>query len=120
MNFVFAVILILRIKKSDGHNDFPYILRGWYKNQVDSADFDIQKIPIGQTDLARLSRGMVGGQFWSAFVPWFPSPLRPFRQKKIKKRLPRTNTPDRLLALPKRMIFQIQRFLNPSSQLSNK
>ncbi|OBT39515.1 hypothetical protein VE00_10401 [Pseudogymnoascus sp. WSF 3629] len=53
----------------DGHNDFPYMLRGWYKNQVDRADFDIQKMPIGQTDLDRLARGMIGGQFWSAFVP---------------------------------------------------
>jgi hypothetical protein len=47
------------------------MLRGWYKNQVDRADFDIQKMPIGQTDLDRLARGMIGGQFWSAFVPWF-------------------------------------------------
>lgn len=56
--------------KPDGHNDFPYMIRGWYKNRVDRTDFDIQNMPIGQTDLTRLTKGMVGGQFWSAFVPW--------------------------------------------------
>lgn len=55
----------------DGHNDFPYILRGWFANKVDVQSFSIDKLPIGQTDLSRLSRGHVGAQYWSAFVPWY-------------------------------------------------
>ncbi|XP_014562289.1 hypothetical protein COCVIDRAFT_84229, partial [Bipolaris victoriae FI3] len=53
----------------DGHNDFPYIIRGWYLNQVNGADFTIEKMPIGQTDIQRMRDGQVGGQFWSAYVP---------------------------------------------------
>lgn len=46
------------------------MVRGWLKNQVSSPDFDISQLPIGQTDLTRLTRGQRGRQFWSAFVPW--------------------------------------------------
>ncbi|KAI0126673.1 membrane dipeptidase [Xylariales sp. AK1849] len=53
----------------DGHNDFPYIVRGWHGIDTSKAGFGIQDMPIGQTDLSRLERGLVGGQFWSAFVP---------------------------------------------------
>ncbi|KAL3422111.1 membrane dipeptidase [Phlyctema vagabunda] len=61
--------LLAEVPLIDGHNDFPYMVRGWYKNRLDTPDFDIQDMPIGQTDLIRLARGMIGGQFWSAFVP---------------------------------------------------
>jgi hypothetical protein len=47
------------------------MIRGWYANQVCSPDFNIKDMPIGQTDLTRAARGMLGGQFWSAFVPWY-------------------------------------------------
>ena len=26
---------------------------------------------VGDTDIPRLRKGMVGGQFWSVFVPWY-------------------------------------------------
>jgi hypothetical protein len=54
----------------DGHNDFAYMVRGWFRNNLNQPDFDIHTMPIGQTDLGRLQRGMLGGQIWSAFVPW--------------------------------------------------
>lgn len=50
----------------DGHNDFPYMIRGWHQNTVDSG---LENLPIGQTDLSRLGKSGLGGQFWSAFVP---------------------------------------------------
>ncbi|THC96854.1 hypothetical protein EYZ11_003678 [Aspergillus tanneri] len=53
----------------DGHNDFPYILRGWYGMNIHDPSFNIEEMPIGQTDLSRLEKGCIGGQFWSAFVP---------------------------------------------------
>lgn len=59
--------------KPDGHNDWPCNIRGWFGNNVRRADFDLKSVPIGQTDLERLGRGRLGGQFWSAFVSWFVS-----------------------------------------------
>ncbi|KAI0456056.1 membrane dipeptidase-domain-containing protein [Xylaria acuta] len=53
----------------DGHNDFAYMIRGWFRNRTDQADFQIDDMPIGQTDIWRLRKGRLGGQFWSAFVP---------------------------------------------------
>ena len=51
---------------SDGHNDFPYMVRGWHCNDLKSG---LETLPIGQTDMARLGKSGLGGQFWSAFVP---------------------------------------------------
>jgi membrane dipeptidase len=46
------------------------MVRGWFRNNLSQPDFDIHTMPIGQTDLGRLQQGMLGGQIWSAFVPW--------------------------------------------------
>lgn len=62
-------MLLLTHDYADGHNDFPYMLRGWFGNNVNDPSFDVSRMPIGQTDLTRLRGGFVGGQFWSAFVP---------------------------------------------------
>ena len=50
----------------DGHNDFPYMIRGWNCNDMKA---ELENMPIGQTDLVRLGESGLGGQFWSAFVP---------------------------------------------------
>ena len=60
----------------DGHNDVPEQLRDRYKNVIDGFDFaDSSKAPsadggpVGMhTDLPRLRKGRVGGQFWSVYV----------------------------------------------------
>lgn len=56
----------------DGHNDLPfqYLRRvGNRLSQMDIAD-DLTKLtPPTHTDLARLEAGMVGGQFWSVYIP---------------------------------------------------
>ncbi|MGM0575391.1 MAG: dipeptidase [Myxococcota bacterium] len=56
----------------DGHNDAPWQVRERGKGRLDA-------VPLGQdtttldppmdTDLPRLREGMVGGQFWSVYVP---------------------------------------------------
>src|SRR4051812_28827857 len=52
----------------DGHNDYPMVLRD--KAQGDLAKLDISKPqPTIMTDIPRLRRGGVGGQFWSVYVP---------------------------------------------------
>ncbi|CAH0047604.1 unnamed protein product, partial [Clonostachys solani] len=62
-----ALKLLADVPLIDGHNDFPYFLRGWYPDQVNTVD--CQHMPIAHTDLERLSQGRVGGVFWSAYVP---------------------------------------------------
>ncbi|KAF6077305.1 dipeptidase 2 [Phyllostomus discolor] len=51
----------------DGHNDMPLVLRQFYHNQLQ--DVNLNNFSLGQTSLDRLSDGLVGAQFWSAYVP---------------------------------------------------
>ena len=37
---------------------------------MEEEGFDLDQLPIGQTDFMRLKEGHLGGQFWSAFIPW--------------------------------------------------
>jgi membrane dipeptidase len=54
----------------DGHNDLPWYIRSDFKQApLDVEAYDLRKPTSGNTDLARLQRGMVGGQFWSVYVP---------------------------------------------------
>ena len=46
------------------------MVRGWFLNDFNQPGFDLQSMPIGQTDINRLKKGKLGGQIWSAFVPW--------------------------------------------------
>ncbi|WP_426170025.1 dipeptidase [Sandarakinorhabdus sp. DWP1-3-1] len=56
----------------DGHNDWPEQLRGqfgekWWGVDLNADSRKFEK-PL-QTDIPRLHAGMVGGQFWSVWVP---------------------------------------------------
>jgi membrane dipeptidase len=54
----------------DGHNDLPWYIRNNFKQApLDVEAYDLRKPTSGNTDLARLQRGMVGGQFWSVYIP---------------------------------------------------
>ena len=61
----------------DGHNDLPWEIRERFHSKVSavnlSADTSGLPVPAGSpalmTDINRLRRGGVGGQFWSVFVP---------------------------------------------------
>nr|WP_298930483.1 dipeptidase [uncultured Erythrobacter sp.] len=61
----------------DGHNDVPIQLRSRFDNQINDLDFSDtlstgDTHPQGRTmhtDLARLSEGKVGAQYWSVYVP---------------------------------------------------
>jgi membrane dipeptidase len=59
----------------DGHNDAPWTIRSRFGNDMKRFDFrdttasrDANGV-IMHTDLARLRKGRVGGQFWSVWVP---------------------------------------------------
>ena len=54
----------------DGHNDLPWYIRSDFTQApLDVEAYDLRRPTSGNTDLARLQRGMVGGQFWSVYVP---------------------------------------------------
>ena len=53
----------------DGHNDLPWAIREVTTAPHDVEAYDLRKKAVGHTDLARLKQGMVGGQFWSIYIP---------------------------------------------------
>jgi membrane dipeptidase len=53
----------------DGHNDLPWVIRTLAKPPRNVEAFDIRDRAPYQTDLPRLRQGMVGGQFWSVYIP---------------------------------------------------
>lgn len=55
----------------DGHNDLPWEIRTKYAAKVEAVDLsrDTAKLPQPlQTDIPRLKKGRVGGQFWSVWI----------------------------------------------------
>ena len=52
----------------DGHNDLPWEIREQFNSDIDAADLAARNLKT-HTDLLRMRRGGVGGQFWSVYVP---------------------------------------------------
>ena len=53
----------------DGHNDVPWAIRQSKDKPNDVDAYDLSRPAPGDTDIARLRQGGVGGQFWSVYVP---------------------------------------------------
>ena len=56
----------------DGHNDVPWELRQRVKNHLAQLDLRSDTSALEKpmhTDIARLRKGGVGGQFWSVYIP---------------------------------------------------
>ncbi len=53
----------------DGHNDLPWAIREAKGAPMDVEAYDLTKKTPGHTDLPRLRQGLVGGQFWSIYIP---------------------------------------------------
>jgi membrane dipeptidase len=53
----------------DGHNDYPWALRGLDPGRDFNAAEISKPVPKLMTDIPRLRQGGVGGQFWSVYVP---------------------------------------------------
>lgn len=51
----------------DGHNDFPMLLRHQLRNQIYGHDFQSANL-TSHTDIQKMRRGRLGGQFWSVFI----------------------------------------------------
>ncbi|HKI02295.1 MAG TPA: dipeptidase [Thermoanaerobaculia bacterium] len=64
--------LLDQVPLIDGHNDLPWEYRQRVKNHLDKIDLrsDTSKLekPL-HTDIPRLRKGGVGGQFWSVYIP---------------------------------------------------
>ena len=61
-----------RVPLVDGHNDVPWQVRerfGGKLSKLDLASDTSHLTPPMHTDIPRLRRGGVGGQFWSVYVP---------------------------------------------------
>jgi membrane dipeptidase len=61
--------LLRRHPVIDGHNDVPWAIREKTGGLGDLEAYDLGQPTSGDTDLARLRAGGVGGQFWSVYVP---------------------------------------------------
>jgi membrane dipeptidase len=67
-----AVEILEKVPLVDGHNDLPEQLRDRVHDRLDRIDLasDTSKLdPPMHTDIPRLRKGHVGGQFWSVYVP---------------------------------------------------
>jgi membrane dipeptidase len=53
----------------DGHNDLPWAIRENKAAPRDVDAYDLRGHTPGHTDLDRLRAGMLGGQFWSLYIP---------------------------------------------------
>jgi membrane dipeptidase len=53
----------------DSHNDLPWRIREDSIHSMDVVAYDLRQRTPGMTDLARLRKGHVGGQFWSVYIP---------------------------------------------------
>jgi len=61
--------LLRRSPLVDGHNDLPWALREEKETPRDVEAYNLRRTTRGMTDIARLRRGQVGGQFWSVYIP---------------------------------------------------
>jgi membrane dipeptidase len=51
----------------DGHNDLPWWIREQVHGNLEA--YDLRRRTPGHTDLERLRAGLLGGQFWSVYIP---------------------------------------------------
>lgn len=64
--------VLARTPVIDGHNDLAWELRTSHNARVESVDLARDTATLAkpmQTDIPRLRKGRVGGQFWSVYIP---------------------------------------------------
>lgn len=67
-----ARAILASVPLIDGHNDLPWFIREHYAGKLGALDLRARHPLVKgglQTDIPRLRAGMVGGQFWSVYVP---------------------------------------------------
>ncbi|MFL6733303.1 MAG: dipeptidase [Sphingomicrobium sp.] len=62
--------ILKRTPLIDGHNDLADALRSYHGDRVDGLGSDSDRLDHAlMTDVARLRKGRIGGQFWSVYIP---------------------------------------------------
>ncbi|TFL00742.1 dipeptidyl aminopeptidase [Pterulicium gracile] len=62
--------LLSKFPLIDGHNDLVYLIRVELKNTIHDAErFTLGEGLLSHTDIPKLRKGQVGGQFWSLYIP---------------------------------------------------
>ncbi|MEO6191439.1 MAG: dipeptidase [Thermoanaerobaculia bacterium] len=64
--------ILTQVPLVDGHNDLPWEYRKRFQNHMDRIDLrggTAKLDPPLHTDIPRLRKGGVGGQFWSVYIP---------------------------------------------------
>jgi membrane dipeptidase len=58
----------------DGHNDLPWAIRESVTSphDVHAPEHNLRQRTAFHTDIPRLQEGMIGGQFWSVYIPYSP------------------------------------------------
>ena len=64
-----ARAVLSRVPLIDGHNDLPWAIREFKPAPGDVAAYGLRGRTPGHTDLPRMRAGLLGGQFWSVYVP---------------------------------------------------
>jgi membrane dipeptidase len=67
-----ALRVLARSPVVDGHNDLPWRIREDSVHPRDVRAYDLRTRAPGMTDIPRLRKGRVGGQFWSIYIPGEP------------------------------------------------
>lgn len=52
----------------DGHNDLPHLIQVELYGKMTDGSFNFNDRLLGHTDVQRMRKGQMGGQFWSVFV----------------------------------------------------
>ena len=68
-NMALAIKVLRSTPLIDGHNDLPWYIRESPTVRGDVEAYDLRQRTSGHTDLERLRAGMLGGQFWSIYIP---------------------------------------------------
>src|SRR5512135_2545755 len=68
-NMALAIKVLRSTPLIDGHNDLPWLIRESPAVRGDVDPYDLRRKTPGMTDLERLKAGMLGGQFWSIYIP---------------------------------------------------
>lgn len=64
-----ANALLASTPLADGHNDLPMVIADYAKAPRDIEAYDLNQTMPSDTDLARIRKGHLSVQFWSAYVP---------------------------------------------------
>lgn len=88
-----AELILRNTPLIDGHNDFPFLLRQQLRNKIYDHNFRDERLSC-HSDFQKMRDGLMGGQFWSVFVPC-PEDLVPGVDiDNPKKRIPELNEPN--------------------------